>query len=390
MSRSGALTSRASGMTNGSRLNGPTPSLASDGSLLFSGRVWAGAFVAGLGLSIVGAVFAYSGAVVASQPASWRTALTIAAPYWLIAVLFVPPSLALARRVRIDDGHAVRSVLIHLLGAISFASLHSAGVIVFHALRRGSFSNMQQLASVFLINLFALDCFVYCSVVGGYYVVLFYKRSAAAAADLRASRFDALRIQLAPHVLFNTLNLISMFSLRGDQKAVREMVARLSDLLRVVLDDVRAQEVPLARELEVLNSYLDIQRMVFGSRLTIERDVAPEAMDALVPRLVLQPLVENAIVHGIAAQAGEGKLAIHAVREQDTLNLRVVNSGSLSALDVVDRRREGIGFSNVRERLSYLYGENHTLRFVSADDGATTVHVSIPFHQAPAASGSRS
>jgi two-component system, LytTR family, sensor kinase len=345
-----------------------------------TGQLWTGAIMLGVMLSLGGSVCFYLGTLLAHQTASWQGALLVSGPYWLMIAVLIPPSLAVARCIRLDAGHALRGLTVHLGGAVCFAAVHVTCVALFHSLRTGDgqlIARMGWLGS----TVFPLDCFVYCALIGGYYATVLYQQSKETADNLRVSRLDALRIQLAPHLLFNALNLVSVFSLKGDQKSVREIMARLSDLLRIALDEGHDQEVTLTRELEFLNIYLDIQRIQFGQRLTIEHNIASEAMDALVPRLILQPLVENAIVHGVASCPGPARIAVRVSREAERLNISVMNTGpSDKPFLGHDQRAGGIGFGNVRERLAHLYGSEHDVHFSREATGLATVRLSIPFH----------
>lgn len=197
---------------------------------------------------------------------------------------------------------------------------------------------------------------------------------------LDQARLQALRLQLQPHFLFNTLNAITALLHRDPAKAER-MVNGLSELLRFSLGTAGEQEVRLDRELEVLRHYLDIQLVRFPDRLQVRFDVDPAAQDAMVPSLLLQPLVENAIKHGIGPRAAGGHLAILAHRRDDTLALEVSDDG-------VGARRgqplsEGVGLGNARARLASMYGPRHRLEAGARDDGGFRVAIEIPFHTEP-------
>jgi two-component system LytT family sensor kinase len=156
------------------------------------------------------------------------------------------------------------------------------------------------------------------------------------------------------------------------------VLVRLSELLRLTLDQSRPQEVALSEEIAFLEGYLEIEQTRFSDRLQIERNVEPETSDALVPFLILQPLVENAIRHGIEPREGIGRLSIRASRSNGTLQLRVTdNGGGLTGGAV--RPGEGIGLSNTRSRLRHLYGENYRLELVPAEGGGLEARIDLPF-----------
>jgi two-component sensor histidine kinase len=216
------------------------------------------------------------------------------------------------------------------------------------------------------------------------YFLRFRERQAAAAqleAQLSEARLAALRMQLNPHFLFNTLHAISALVER-DPQGVRRVVAKLSMLLRRVLDDEAEQEVPLRDEIQFLRDYLDIQHVRFQGRLEVDEDLSPEALDALVPTLILQPLVENAVEHGASRiEAGTGRILIRARREGDRLVLTVQDNGpGLGANG--DRDVGGVGLRNTRARLDGLYGDAGTLHLLEAAEGGLRAEVTLPYHTA--------
>ncbi len=203
----------------------------------------------------------------------------------------------------------------------------------------------------------------------------------AQAADLQArlteARLRALRMQLNPHFLFNTLHAISALVER-DPKGVRHMIARLSELLRYTLDESTAQEVPLAQELRFLEGYLDIQQIRFQGRLEVRQEIDPEVQDALVPNLILQPLVENAIKHGVSRLETVGRITLRAWREGDRLCLCVCDNGP--GLSEDGQWQEGLGLRNTRARLAGLYGEAYRLELREPPEGGLEVCIQLPYH----------
>lgn len=203
-------------------------------------------------------------------------------------------------------------------------------------------------------------------------------------AQLAEARLMALRAQLDPHFLFNTLNAMS--SLVGsDPRGVRRMITRLGVLLRHTLEESADAEVPLAREVEVLAQYVEIMEIRFEGRLTVETHVAPDALDALVPTLILQPLVENAIKHGVDRLPTDrvGHIAVSARREADALVITVRDNGP--AVDLPDVPREpgrggGVGLRNTRARLAQLYGTEHGFTLAAAAGGGVEATLTLPYH----------
>jgi signal transduction histidine kinase len=198
-------------------------------------------------------------------------------------------------------------------------------------------------------------------------------------AQLADARLAALRTQLNPHFLFNTLHAVSALVER-DPRGVRRMIARLSELLRTTLDGADEQEVPLSQELQFTHRYLEIMQIRFQGRLAIESQVEPGALDALVPNLILQPLVENAIKHGVSKLDEAGRIEIAAKRVGERLVLTVRDNGP-SIDDSILRAGEGVGLRNTRERLLELYGTEQNLSLSPAGEEGVIAEVTIPFHK---------
>jgi two-component system, LytTR family, sensor kinase len=188
------------------------------------------------------------------------------------------------------------------------------------------------------------------------------------------AQLQALKMELQPHFLFNTLHAISSLMHR-DVKAANEMLVLLADMLDAALQNVRDQEVTLEEELKTLKLYVQIQQVRFGDRLKVEYDVDHEALGARVPHMIFQPLVENAIKHGIGDRSSGGRLKISAASTEERLRLSVQDDGlGLQS----ERPAEGLGLKNTRERLAYLYGEDQDFQLRDAAEGGVRVDVSIP------------
>jgi signal transduction histidine kinase len=198
-------------------------------------------------------------------------------------------------------------------------------------------------------------------------------------AQLADARLAALRTQLNPHFLFNTLHAVSALVER-DPRGVRRMIARLSELLRTTLDGADEQEVPLRQELTFTERYLEIMQIRFQGRLAIESHIEPSVVDALVPNLILQPLVENAIKHGVSKIDEAGRIEIHAKRVGERLVLCVRDNGP-PVTDGELRAGEGVGLRNTRERLSELYGTEQSLSLRPAAEMGVVAEVTIPYHK---------
>jgi LytS/YehU family sensor histidine kinase len=207
------------------------------------------------------------------------------------------------------------------------------------------------------------------------------RRALELEANLAQARLQSLRTQLHPHFLFNTLNAISTLVHTAPRQA-DDMIGNLSALLRLSLDSATEQEVPLGRELDFLDRYLDIEQIRFGPRLRVEKKIAAESRGALVPTFILQPLVENAIRHGIEPQASPGVVGIEARREGETLRVIVSDTGVglAEGAATATRPAKGIGLSNTRARLQSLYPGRHRFNLHNAAGGGCVAEMEIPFH----------
>ncbi len=200
--------------------------------------------------------------------------------------------------------------------------------------------------------------------------------------QLARAHLQALEMQIQPHFLFNTLNSISEL-VHEDPLAADRTITRLGDLLRMSIDREVGPEVPLSRELDFVGAYLEIERTRFHDRLTVEVAVDPEARNALVPNLVLQPLVENAIRHGVSPRARPARITVTAARDGDRLRMVVRDDGR----GLPARPRERVGIGNTRTRLEQLYPGAHRFELAGAPEGGCVATVEIPFRLAPLPSG---
>ncbi|HJU44143.1 MAG TPA: histidine kinase [Vicinamibacterales bacterium] len=310
---------------------------------------------------------------------------------WVGYGLWAPAIFWLGRRFRFDRRHWLVALAVHVPASLIITSLHLALVGVFRfylqSVRGGDPDLGYTIAEAFFRTV-DLELPVYWAIIGLQHAVDYYRQ--ARARELRAARLEvrlvqaqlqALQQQLHPHFLFNTLHAISTLVHRDPDKA-DAMIERLSDLLRITLHKVGVQEVELAEELEYLRAYLDIEQVHFGPRLLIDYRIDVAALDVMVPTLILQPLVENAIRHGLEPQVRGGSLTIEAQADGDTLWLRVRDNGVGFAKGVP--RRDGLGLSNTRSRLDRLYGEQAALTIRENPGGGVLVDLYLPLRRAPA------
>ena len=317
-------------------------------------------------------------------------------PYWFLWALLAPLIFRLARWFRIGRDGWLRNSIIHVMACLTLAFFHRAVYLIvgwaLHVAVYRQYSSVRELyQSDILFNLptgyMSYGTFMLISFVIDYYRR--YQREELRASRLKAelaqAQLQALKMQLQPHFLFNTLNSISAL-LDEDIDAADEMLARLGDFLRMTLQNSGAQQVRLQEELEFLRCYLGIEQVRFQDRLTVSFEVATEALEALVPNLILQPIVENAIRHGVVTQAGPGRIQVCASRLNGALVLQVKDNGPglTAAQDSAGKLRGGVGLSNTRARLEQLYGTAQRFEMADARGGGLQVTLEIPFEKAEA------
>jgi two-component system LytT family sensor kinase len=317
--------------------------------------------------------------------------------YWYVPALLAPTIMAIAQRYQLGRVRFRVQVFIHVPGALTYSFVHTAAMLATRALLMLVFglplaSSAGWWADARVHYLTQLDWLLmtYLFLVGLAHTLVYRRESEAralAAAHLETrlveAQLQALQRQLHPHFLFNTLNTIAGL-MRTNVNAADLMIDRLGDLLRMTLDTSGPQQVPLKQELDVLQKYLEIEQTRFESRLSIAMHIDFETLDARVPNLLLQPLVENAIRHGIAPHARPGWIAIHAAREGRRLRIEIRDSGNGLPPDRLMALNRGVGLGNTRARLDHLYPSTHQFAFSNLDDGFC-VTVSIPFEvDAPA------
>jgi two-component sensor histidine kinase len=297
----------------------------------------------------------------------------------------------LRRRFPLDQRHWLRSCLVHLPASAGIALLESALLLGVSQLLSGeSLEGELDLPVLLLICLFMfpINVFYYWVILGVSQTLEYYRRyrqrelqTSQLEARLAQTQLQVLKMQLHPHFLFNTLNAISAL-IHQDVEVADRMIARLGELLRSTLENADRQEVPLKQELDFIQPYVEIEKARLGPRLTVEMEVDPAAMDARVPNLILQPLVENAIRHGIAPRPEPGRIAIRARRERNVLHLVVHDDGPGLAQRDGAPVKEGIGLANTRARLQQLYGADHSFQLSNGAGRGLMVVITIPFREA--------
>jgi signal transduction histidine kinase len=292
--------------------------------------------------------------------------------------LLTPFVLWLGARFAISKKNWWYAIPLQIVCAIVFAVIQVQ--IFVRLLPLIGYQSPPRIEAVFLARLHA-DLLTYGALIGLRHAVDYYRKyqdrelkATQLEARLAQAQLQVLKMQLQPHFLFNTLHAISAL-VHKDAEAADRMITRLAEFLRLTLDSVGVQEVALQGELESLDKYLEIEQVRFGSRLTVHRSVEPATLDMLVPNLILQPLVENAVRHSIAPRAAGGRIEIRARREEGNLVLEVLDDGPGPRNAPLS---EGVGLTNTRARLQQLYGAAQSMDIGSEPGGGFRVRLTLP------------
>jgi two-component system LytT family sensor kinase len=316
------------------------------------------------------------------QPIVWRDMLTGRFADWYTCALFTPLFFWMGRRYPIDrKSWRTMLPLTLVVTSVCVVIKYSVLVPIEHALGL----NLGSSISNELSRNFANESMAFWAVIGIVHAFEFnrrYREREVAAADLRArlseAQLEALRSQIHPHFLFNTLHSISTLMHR-DVDAADTMLTRLSDLLRLTMQHRGQNEISLRDELALVGEYIEIMRVRFGDRLTVRHAIRPDALDALVPQFILQPLLENAFDHGIARTSGPGTIDISAVTVDGKLEISITDNG-LNPARTARVKKHGIGLANTRRRLEQLYGPAQSISLEKLPERGTRVVVAIPLH----------
>ncbi len=354
-------------------------------------RLARGALVAFAAWTLLALLFAgqfYASSAMHGRPVPWTYALGYALADWYVFGLLAPPVAWLGRRIQLEWPLRPVPVIVHLsaCGAFMLAYLLlRAQVAMWQEPAVGRLAGFFDVFEILLVKTLPHSLLVYWAIVATQHVVAYQERArdrGLRAAELErrvtAARLQVLQMQLNPHFLFNTLNAISSL-MHQDVEAADRMLVKLSELLRRALDTRDRQEVPLGEELAFLDRYLEIEQTRFGSRLRVDRDIDPAALEVMVPNLLLQPLVENAIKHGMEGLRRAGRIRISAHREGSFLRIAVRDNGAGLKAARPARGGHGIGLSNTRRRLEQLYGPRAELVMADAEGGGTEVTVRVPW-----------
>lgn len=325
------------------------------------------------------------------SPVRWGFAFAGNLIDWYTFAVLSLPVLWLARRIPIELRDWQRRVTIHIAASVVYSILW----MVLRALLRMALHLTEgtgplgfwETFKYALVATFFFNVLIYWVVISVAHAVGFYRRdrerevrTAELEKRLAQARLQALQMQLNPHFLFNTLHAISSL-MHKDVEAADRMLIRLGDLLRYALESTEEQEVTLRKELDFLDRYIEIEQTRFGDRLSVQKQIAPETWDALLPNLLLQPILENAIQHGIEPHARPGQIELKSARVGDSLQVEIRDNGE--GLPVVDGATalpdEGIGLSNSRARLRQLYGTQSRFELKNVDGGGLNVIIVVPW-----------
>lgn len=327
-----------------------------------------------------------------TYPSDWIQLPVLNLAYWYVPALLAPLIMGLALQYKLGRASWWQQLAVHGTGAIAYSVVHTSAMFALRALLADVVGeppiaparSFWVRAGSEYFKQFDWQLMTYLFLVGLAHALAYSRESQRRALEasqletrLVEAQLQSLQRQLHPHFLFNTLNTISGL-IRTNVNAADAMLDQLGDLLRMALQTSTQQEVPLEQELEVLRKYLDIEQTRLGSRLSVRLHIDPDTLDANVPNLLLQPLVENAVRHGIAPYSRPGSIAIEAARQGDRVMLHVWDSGYGVAPDRLAALNNGVGLANTRARLEHLYPGAFVFTFANVADGFR-VTVGVPY-----------
>ncbi len=339
--------------------------------------------------TLLGIVFSsdkYLSRLTEGEPVTVQEAIAYGMVNWYVFGALSIFVVQLVRRRRLHSGQLLARAPAYILASVVFSVSHTliTHLLWFKRYPLSFFASPE--LKVHLLWHYRFDVLVFAVVIGVVQAIDHYRamrrrelESAQLAAQLAQSRLQMLRMQIQPHFLFNTLNTIGALVYEKPD-AAHDMIANLSELLRLSLDSSSRQEVTLDEELTFLEHYIEIQKARFRERLQFQLDVAPATREAMVPSMILQPLVENAIQHGIAPYDIRGIVTVSARESNGRLRLEIRDNGGGVSRDGESLSGAGVGLANCRNRLQQLYAKQGAeLRIARADDGGTVVSIDIPF-----------
>ena len=345
-------------------------------------------------LGVAAATWLYIMSILEGEQRPFLRTVAFVLPFWYLWALYVPLVVWLSKRYPFERGRVISRSALHGAIAVVMAFVHTGIRFALQpAIRElpqsDPHSQWDVLSSLAALEL-PVHLFIYWAILGGTLLLQYYRRlrerelaAMRLSAQLADARMQALRMQLNPHFLFNALNSIAMLVRDAKREAAVDTLEALSDLLRYVLDDSAHQEVPLKRELEFIERYLAMEKIRFQDRLEVRTEIAGDTLDSLVPNLVLQPIVENAIRHGIESRARPTTVTLRASTDGQALRLCICDDGPGFRGTAGALGGPGVGIANTRRRLVQLYGDRASLTVEDASPTGARVTMTLPFHTVP-------
>jgi hypothetical protein len=353
--------------------------------------LWALAVATPLGWSSV--AFVYFGMLAVGRPLTFEHALLAGLQDWYPWAILSPLIFWLGRRFRLErDGWAV-AVPVHLVCGTLVALGDLALVTAINQYFGPTVSFVGTFGEVYpriVLRYFHFAFIIYCVIVAAAHALEYYRSSRdrevealRLQAELTQAQLAALRMQIQPHFLFNTLHTIASLVRDGRSEAATATIARLGELFRQTLGHGQRNEVALRDELSFVQAYLEIEQTRFSDRLAVRFDIDPATLEARIPPMALQPLVENAIRHGIAREPSAGRVEVRTLRSNGSLRIEIANDGPDAAAPA--GRQDGVGLANTRARLSRLYGPAARLELTAVRGRGTVAILEVPWRPERAA-----
>lgn len=333
--------------------------------------------------------FYYLNQTVTAEPLNWSYALISTLPNWYIWAFLTPAIIKLSQRYPLEQDSWKRVLItIHIPALVASMLVHSAvNLLLFTSTGLHDTASFGLYKVHFFTRVHA-NIFTYATIVGLYSAWEYYRRymnreaqTAALQVQLAQANLRALKMQIHPHFLFNTLHSVAALVRKSENKLAVNMLGQLGEFLRLALENKGQQEIPLEQEIDFLRRYLAIEQTRFGDRLKVEIEMDEQIHGAYVPNLILQPIVENAIHHGISPSMDQGIIRIHARLEGDSVSMTVADNGP--GLRNPERLQKGVGVGNTQDRLENLYGANQDFSFRNGELGGLEVNIRVPFTNEP-------
>jgi two-component system LytT family sensor kinase len=313
-------------------------------------------------------------------------------PFWLFWAIHTPLILILSRRFSFERTRLIKRLLVYLsVGTVWAMLVQGLPLFLLYILKDLAGYNSAQFSSPFNDWFWSLlpNMLIYWLILSANFIFLYYERyqnemlkASKLDAQLSNARLQALKMQLHPHFLFNTLHSITALVLKNENRDAVKMINRLSELLRLTLDNIETQVLTLEDEIEFTRRYLEIERIRFHDRLAVEWEIDPQALAAEVPNLILQPLVENAMRHAVDSHSGTSRIQIAAHLQNGRVLMEVRDDGKDLKKISGQNGAAGLGLKNTRERLSELYGEDYSFSLSRRENEWTIAQIVIPFFPA--------